>query len=114
MADWLIANGWPDPMADRRDTYSTKREYFRLLKREGGLLASCIKRFSAIGLRKTSDPDFGDIAIVAAPLAAGGAGAIYGQTGSICISKTMRAVIASDAAIAGAELSTVMAWKIHG
>lgn len=114
MADWLVANGFPDPMADRRGTYSTKREYLRMLRSEGGLLASCLKRFSGIGLSETSDPGCGDLAVVIAPIWIKGGRPVTGQTGAICLSKTMRAVIASDASLAGAELLTIRAWKIHG
>lgn len=114
MADWLIENGLPDPMADRRGTYSTPREYMRLIKREGGLLASCNKRLQRIGLHETSAPRAGDVAIVLGPVAVRRGRAEFGPTCAICVSDAMRAVVSLDVALAIAQLQTIKAWTFHG
>lgn len=114
MANWLVENGLPDPMMDRRDTYSTRREYQRLLSLEGGLLASCEQRFATIGLRVTSSPRAGDIAVVVAPLTIKKGRAVFGKTGAICVGSQMRAVVASDTALAVAALQTIRAWTFDG
>jgi hypothetical protein len=114
MADWLIKNGLPDPMGDRRGTYFNRREYQRLISGEGGVLASCDRRFAAIGLQETLAPKAGDVAIVRAPIASKCGFPIFGATGAICVSETMRAVVASDLALAIAGLEIIKAWTFHG
>lgn len=113
MADWLVESGLPDPMADRRGTYSTRREYRSAIRSEGGILASCSKRFAAVGLKEASAPEAGDVALVLAP-ARMGRRIVMIPTGSICTSPTMRAVVAPDVRLAGAALTTIKAWAIHG
>lgn len=105
MSGWLLENGISDPMKDRRGTYSGPDEYLRLLKDEGGILASCARRFAAVGMSVTKSPKAGDVAIVRAPL--------VGATGAICVSETMRAVVASDAALVIAELPDVRVWTFR-
>lgn len=113
MADWLVENGLPDPMADRRETYSSQREYRNAIRSEGGIVASCSKRFSAIGLKEAVTPKAGDVALVLAP-ARMGRRIVMIPTGSICISNAMRTVVAPDVGLAGAVLTTIKAWAIHG
>jgi hypothetical protein len=36
MADWLVACGHPDPIADVRGSYDSERGFLRILRREGG------------------------------------------------------------------------------
>lgn len=114
MADWLVENGIPDPMSDRRGTYSSRKEYMRMIKAEGGLLASCSERFGAIGLRETTNPDAGDVVVIKAPIkiARNGA-AIYGLTGAICVSKTMCAVVARESALRITCFPIIKAWSWH-
>lgn len=109
MADWLVANGLPDPMADRRGTYSTQREYRSAIRSEGGIVASCVNRFAAVDLKETGAPKAGDVALVLAP-ARMGRRIVMVPTGSICTSPTMRAVVAPDVRLAGAALPTIRAW----
>ncbi|WP_247366847.1 hypothetical protein [Bradyrhizobium sp. 18] len=113
MADWLVSNGLHDPMADRRGTYSTRREYRNAIRSEGGILASCVRRFAAVGLKESDEPKAGDVALVLAP-ARMGRRIVMIPTGSICTSPTMRAVVAPDVGLAGAPLTTIRAWAIHG
>ncbi|MBN8987412.1 MAG: hypothetical protein J0H42_04150 [Rhizobiales bacterium] len=113
MADWLIANGLPDPMADRRGAYSTRREYRSLIRSEGGIITSCARRFKAVGLFETNAPQSGDVALVLAPTRIGRR-VVMASTGSICTSPSMRAVVAPDLALAGAPLFTIRAWGFHG
>lgn len=112
MADWLVTAGMPDPMVDRRGQYANRVEYRRLMRSEGGVVASCTRRFAAIGLRETLNPKSGDVALVLAP-AKFGRRIVMIPTGSICTSSTMRAVVAPDVGVVGATLKTIKAWS-HG
>lgn len=106
VADWLVENGLPDPMADRRGTY-TRHQWTFLLESEGGIVAACSKRLAAIGLRETSVPVAGDVALVIVPTGHG-----TETTGAICTSAAMRAVVGVDVALAIATPPTVKAWRL--
>jgi hypothetical protein len=107
MADWIMENDLPDPMVDRRGTYS-RRQWGTLLDSEGGIIAACSKRFAAIGLRETDTPRSGDVALVMAPVAIGR----MEVTGAICTSATLRAVVGSDVALAIAAPRTLRTWEL--
>ncbi|WP_244430943.1 DUF6950 family protein [Bradyrhizobium liaoningense] len=113
MADWLVALGFQDPMADRRGQYSTRDEYRDLMRSEGGIVASCSRRFGSIGLRETVSPAAGDVALVLAP-APLGRRVVLVATGSICTGPVMRALVTSDVGLVGAKLETIKVWSIHG
>jgi hypothetical protein len=111
MADWLVENGMTDPMSDRRGTY-TPRQWDALLRSEGGILASCSKRFAAIGLRETDTPKAGDVALVLAPFAVRAGRVLSRPTGAICTSAMLRAVVARDVVLAIAALPTIRTWEV--
>lgn len=111
MADWLMQNGYADPMADRRGTYANKAEYRRMIKSEGGLVASCIKRFAAIGLRETKIPICGAVMIVLAPFAYRNGRILTQPTGAIYHSERLRSIVCKYGLI-GAPLPMVKAWNI--
>lgn len=83
MADWLVRLGLPDPMADRRGTYATEREYRKALRGEGGLVKSCASRFATIGLRKAREAKPGDVALVWTPFAKRHGRLLYRPGGAI-------------------------------
>lgn len=112
MANWLIESGLPDPMADRRSTYESPREYRQMLKSEHGLLSSCIQRFSRLGLRETNTPRAGDVAVVMAPFTVRLGLVASCPTGAICTSATQHAVVASDVALVIAAMPLVKAWGV--
>ena len=112
MADWIIDNGRPDPMRDRRGTYATLSDYRKLIKSEGGLLASCESRFAAIGMEVSENPDVGEVALVMTPFAVRYSKLLWRPTGAICVSGKMRAVIGSAAALIVAPFRTVKAWRV--
>jgi hypothetical protein len=111
MADWLVRLGMPDPMADRRGTYSTHRQYRTLLNSEGGLLASCERRFTAIGLEIRANADVGNVAIVLAPAMVRHGRVISVPAGAICVSGPMRAVITPDRGLVIAALPTLRVYQ---
>lgn len=111
MADWLIRLGYPDPMADRRGSYASKREYQRMLACESGIVPSCTKRFALIGLRETCEPNVGDIALVMAPVVVGN-GYVFGTVGAICLSNVKRAVVTPDRGLVIADMPTLRAWNV--
>ncbi|WP_315759297.1 MULTISPECIES: DUF6950 family protein [unclassified Bradyrhizobium] len=115
MADWAIACGRPDPIADVRGSYGSERGFLRILRREGGFAASCAARLAHIGAIEVSVPSAGDFAVVLAPYAVRRGKLQQRPTGAICVSPTQRAVITSDmgVVIAGeAELSLVKVWRL--
>lgn len=112
MADWIIASGLPDPMADRRGTYASVGEYRKLIKGEGGLLASCVSRFAAIGLQASEKPKAGEVALVMAPFAIRKSKLLWRATGAVCVSERMRAVVGSSAALTVAPFPIVRAWRL--
>lgn len=112
LADWLVDNGLPDPMADRRGSYSTATEYRSALKSEGGIVQSCSDRLAKIGLCETADPRSGDVALVLAPIGRRRDGRfVFYPTGALCVSDKWRAVLTSDG-IAIASFPVVKAWSV--
>lgn len=111
MADWVMRRGWPDPMPDRRGTYASEREYRAAIRSEGGLVASCGRRFARCGLVPTAAPDEGDVALVLAPIAKGRAI----PAGGIVMASGLVALLDWPRGIVGARLPVVAAWGIgHG
>jgi hypothetical protein len=113
MADWILAVTGCDPIADRRGTYSSNREYRKMLREEGGFVTACAARAAAIGLRETDEPKAGDPMLVSAPIAVRHGKILRFPTGSICVSESMRAVISADRGLVIARddlLPTVKAW----
>lgn len=112
MADWLVARGLPDPMADRRGKYATHAEYRAAVRAEGGLLQSCRRRFAAIGLVETARPRPGDVGLVRAIARLGGRRLVRIATGAICLSERVQVVVTPDAGLVGAELEILQAWTV--
>lgn len=104
MADWLMLCGFPDPMADRRGSYSTRSEYIAAIQNEGDIVKSCGRRFAAIGLQVTSEPKPGDVCLVKAP--------VVGPAGAIYVSDKFRAVITPDAGLVFAPVPVLRAWSV--
>lgn len=116
MADWIVACGCRDPIADVRGSYSTEEQFQRILDREGGFLSSCRKRMIAIGMRRTRSSSEGDLMAVMAPYALVNGEIQRRPTGAICVSNTMRAVVTSDlgVVIAGDDaLPTLRIWTLN-
>jgi hypothetical protein len=113
MADWLMRLGFADPMADRRGTYATHREYRAPFRAEGGILGSCKLRFGALGLSETGEPDTGAVALVMAPYAIKKSGKIVRfPTGAICTRRDRFAVVTSDKGLVVSPFPLVAAWSI--
>ncbi len=115
LADWAVACGRPDPIADVRGSYDSEREFMRILRREGGFMASCATRLARIGAVATTSPMAGDFAIVLAPYAIRRGKIQRRPAGAICVSADLHAVITSDlgVVIAGqTELPLLRAWTL--
>lgn len=63
VADWCVACGYPDPMAFIRDNYTTEAEALELV-RKTGLLRFAVRGARSIGLRATTSPRCGDVAVL--------------------------------------------------
>ena len=111
MADWLVCCGLPDAMADRRGAYASWREYRALMRREGGIVASCKRRFGAVGLEERDAPARGDVCLVRAPIVLGRR-VLWVPTGAICLSPGMSVVVTPDAGLMGAPMTVLHAWGL--
>jgi hypothetical protein len=115
MADWVVALCGRDPIADVRGSYSTEKQFLRILRGEGGFEKSCAARLAAVGFRDASSPLPGNIMTVLAPYRVRRGVIQRRPTGAICVSATMRAVVTSDMGIVIADekrLSMIKAWTI--
>ena len=113
MADWVLKVCGRDPIADVRGTYSSERQFLRIVRREGGFERACAARLAAVGFRETGTPAAGDITTVLAPYAQRRGKIQRRPTGAICVSTAERAVITSDmgVVISGDEaLPVINAW----
>lgn len=63
-ADWAVANGWPDPMADYRGTYQSHDKAVLLVEQAGGLLALFADAFVRIGMPAHDHAATGDIGVI--------------------------------------------------
>ncbi|MGV8954616.1 MAG: DUF6950 family protein [Cypionkella sp.] len=66
IADWALANGYPDAAAHLRGRYATKAECAALLTAQGGLGAVVGHCAQSIGLKSLHEPEFGCVAVIGA------------------------------------------------
>lgn len=112
MSDWLMNIGLRDPMADRRGSYCTKKEYRSAIRAEGGLVESCRNRFARIGLLENGVAAPGDVALVMVPIGVRRSGRVaWAATGAIAVSEKRRAVVTLDG-LAIAPAHTLLIWTI--
>lgn len=116
MADWVRQVCGRDPIADVRGTYTTEKQFLRIVRGEGGFEGACANRLAAVGYRETNSPMAGDIVTVLSPYAQRRGEIQRRPTGAICISPTMRAVITSDLGVVIANegaLPMLKAWTLN-
>lgn len=114
MADWAVMMGRCDPIADVRGTYSTERQFRRILQREGGFIAACVARLLKIGMRETTTPAAGGLMCVSAPYAKRRDKIQRRPTGAVAVSSTQWAVVTSDLGLVisdGSGLPMLKAWS---
>lgn len=117
MADWVRELTGHDPIADVRGTYSTEKQFLRIVRAEGGFEASCAARLIAAGARETETPQAGNIMTVRAPYKVRRGKVMMRPTGAICAGPDAHAVMTSDLGlvIAGNDrLPMMKAWTFHG
>ena len=117
MADWVWAVRGVDPIADVRGSYSTEREFRRILRREGGFEKSCAVRLARVGYTPTEAPAASDLAVVLAPFAVRGGKILRRPTGAICVSEKLSAVMTSDLGVVIADnklLPVIKAYHHNG
>lgn len=115
MADWLVACGYSDPMVDRRGAYTDKTTFRRMLKSEGGIVASCVQRFAAIGMQETVTPKQGDVALTMTPFTIRNGKVLMRPAGSICVANGAFAVVTADVGLViSKEIPCVKAWQLNG
>lgn len=117
MADWARLQGARDPIADLRHTYSTEKQFLRILRREGGFVACCERRLAHVGFVEAGEASAGDLVVVLAPYAMRRGEIQRRPTGAIAVSRDKRAVVTSDMGllIAGDDaLPTLKVWTWNG
>lgn len=112
MADWLVACGYADSMKDRRGTYASERQYRAAIRSEGGIVASCRRRFARLGLDLTQAPRPGDVALVLAPFARRRSRLLCRPTGALAIGGGCFAVLDWPRGLAAARLGLIAAWSV--
>lgn len=115
MADWVVALCGRDPIADVRGTYTTEKQFLRIVRREGGFEVACAARLMRAGFRETGAAAAGDLMTVLAPFARRRDRILRRPTGAIAVSETLRAVITSDLGVVIADqvaLPTLKVWTL--
>lgn len=112
MADWLIACDYPDPMPDRRGSYATERQYRAAIRSEGGIVASCRRRFAQAGLACTTVPRAGDVALVLAPFGRRHGRLLCRPTGALALGAGVFAVLAWPRGVVAAPLQIIAGWSV--
>lgn len=92
VADWIIANGHPDPMAHRRGAYDSEEAALALISEAGGLVALFDQFLGEAGImEREGEPQPGDIGVVAirgeeaGAIFTGGRWALVGERGLIFV-----------------------------
>jgi hypothetical protein len=112
-SDWSLLHFGVDPMRDLRGTYSTERQYMKLVRRLGGFERCCVDRLVAAGFRETAAPVAGDLMMVRAAYAVRRGKVQQRPVAAICVSPTSRAVITPDRGVVIANedrLPMMRAW----
>lgn len=112
MADWVMLCGWSDPMADRRGTYTDERSYRSAIRTEGGMLASCRKRFEATGLKPADHVQQGDVALVLAQVSDRRGRVIRLPSGAIVTGEGMLALLNWPRGIVCVRMPVLAAWSV--
>ena len=99
-ADWLLENGYPDPMAHRRGAYDSEEAALELISEAGGLVALFDQFLGAVGIiEREGEPQPGDIGVVtirgeeAGAIFTGGRWALVGERGLIFITLDRASVL---------------------
>ena len=109
LSDWGRALSGRDPLDGVRGRYANVRQYRRLLRREGGYLASTSTRLQRLGFVVTEHPAAGDVAVVLAPTRNG-----HEPTGAIVVNAELSAVVTPDLGLVIApSLPLLRAWSFH-
>jgi hypothetical protein len=66
-AEWVMANGHPDPMLFLAPWYDSERSALLTIKRGGGLVALWERGMADAGVAEADDAQAGDIAVIERP-----------------------------------------------
>ena len=67
LADWAIANGWPDPAAQSRGQYSSEDEWRSIVTARGGLLPVIADLCARSGIPVLRERQRGAVGVIGAP-----------------------------------------------
>lgn len=105
LGDWLVARGYPDPVARFRGRYSTGLGATRLLNRRGGLLSLVAAQAALARLEATKTPQAGDVGVVRVETADGPKPA-----GGLCTGP--RWAVLAPAGLISAPMDCLAAWSV--
>lgn len=118
VADWAVLRGRPDPIADLRGRYHSERQFMRIIRREGDLLACSATRLARSGLVQIDGvPQSGDVLLVSAPYALRHEKIQRRPTCALAVDASVRAVVTSDRGLMLARdlfLPTLAVWRFEG
>lgn len=100
VADWAMANGYPDPMAHRRGAYDSEEQALDLIADAGGLVALFDEFLGAAGIvEREGDLQPGDIGVIAirgeeaGAIFTGGRWVLVGERGLIFVTLHVDCVV---------------------
>lgn len=104
-SDWVVRCGYPDPMAALREAYGNEAEALELM-RGTGLLRLAARGCRSIGLKRTTAPTCGDVAVIRRPTAEGDNITCAIRSGERWVTLRERGLVVDE----GGEL--VRAWRV--
>jgi hypothetical protein len=106
-ASWVERVTGIDPVEDFRGTYSTAEEAEEIVSRYGGMTSLVDAVLTPIGLRRTDEPQTGDIGVVVARVGLGGE---MKEVGAIRFGPLWACL--SPVGVVGKRLQHVAAWRV--
>jgi len=104
LADWAVANGYPDPAGHLRGTYGTEAECRAVVEAAGGVLPLVRGCAAAIGLLPLKKPERGAIAVI------GSRTRMHRQRGAIFDGRDW--LIRVPEGVLGVKAAAVAIWRI--
>ncbi|GAJ91045.1 hypothetical protein RRH01S_01_05160 [Rhizobium rhizogenes NBRC 13257] len=106
-ATWVAEVTGIDPVAEYRGTYRTEEEAAAIISAAGGIVALVDRMAARASMKRTDDPQDGDIGVVVAP--AGVAGEMK-EIGAIRFGPIWLAL--GPAGVVGKKAEFVAAWRL--
>lgn len=111
LADWVVVARGVDPAADLRGSYSTMLGAARIVRDAGGMVPLMDQRLSSVGIRRTTEPGRGDIAVLS--IANEGTAGFGNEVGALLLKGTAALFFQNGLAFPRtAEVMLIAAWRV--